>query len=81
MGAEYLIDYCIESVTEYNKREIFRVYVTDALMYMGESVANAFKGSYMGVRYVDLLDAHTDEEKTGDEIALEVIERAGLKVN
>ena len=81
MGADYLVDHCIESITEYNRRELFMVYVTDALMYMGESFANAFRGSYMSMRYADLINMHEDDEKTGDEIALDIIERAGLKVN
>ena len=56
------------------------MYVTDALMVISENTQYMFGGRVMGTRYIDLLNDH-EEEKSADEIAIDVIKRAGLKVN
>lgn len=49
-------------------------------MYLGEAVANALGGSYIPRRFGDLFDDTPKDERTADEIALDIIKRAGLQV-
>jgi len=51
----------------------YRVYVSDALFYYPQN-----KG--LTVRYYDLIFPKKEDTRTGDEIALSVISRLGLKV-
>lgn len=55
--------------------KVYRSYTADLLKVIAESV-----GASVSCRYDELIDRPKEEEKTGDEIALEVIKRAGLKV-
>ena len=74
-GSEYVIDHII---AEHNLRideKVYRSYTADLLKVIAESI-----GASVSCRYDELIDRPKEEEKTGDEIALEVIKRAGLKV-
>lgn len=50
----------------------FRVYVTDSLRLSGES-------KYLSARWLDMVRRKPEDTRTGDEIAADVIKRAGLK--
>ena len=80
IGREYLIDHCISALRAYRRSEAFQEYVADSLMYLGEAVANALGGSYIPTRFGDLFDDAPKDERTADEIALDIIKRAGLQV-
>ena len=56
---------------EYHREEAYRIYVT-------ESLSLAPQQKYLKKGYRELLSEGPKEEKTGDEIALEVILGAGL---
>lgn len=76
LGSEYVGEHV---VAEYNRRmeeRIYRSYVCDTLKCIA-----AFTGTEVEYRYAELISPPKKEpEKTGDEVALEVIERLGLKV-
>ena len=74
-GSYFVIEHM---ATEHEKRMnelIYRAYITDALKAMAESW-----GVSIMSRYVDLINREPEETKSGDDIALEVIMKAGLKV-
>ncbi len=56
------------------------MYVTDALSVIAENTSRYAGGSHMAVRWYDAINPHTEEERTGAEIAADVIRRAGLVV-
>ena len=56
------------------EEKVYRSYTGDLLKTIAESI-----GATVNYRFIELLEPPKDE-KTGDEIALEVIKRAGLKV-
>lgn len=58
------------------EERIYRSYVSDALACLAASW-----GGKIEARYIDLIDpSEADEEAlTGDEVALDVIEKCGLK--
>lgn len=66
--------------TEEAKEQAFRVYVTDALKCLSENTVRVAGGSVINVRYFDMLHPEQMDTRTGDEIAADVIKKAGLKV-
>lgn len=57
------------------EQHIYKCYTSDLLKVIAECV-----GVEVTTRFSELLNADAKEEKSADEIALEVIKRAGLKV-
>jgi hypothetical protein len=45
----------------------YRVYISDAIMTLTETVAKAFGGKYIGHRYIDYIDPPKPEENRGGE--------------
>ena len=76
MGSEYVIDHVIAEHEAHMHTEIYRSYTADMLKSIAENM-----GAEVVYRYADLIEPHTEEEETGDEIALKVIEKLGLRVN
>ena len=66
--------------------KLFRVYVTDALKLIAENtthflvpgVGPADYGSRIQQRWIELAD-HKQDDRTGDEIAADIIRGAGLR--
>ena len=54
------------------------MYVTDVLRLIGENAAAFTNGNYIPTRWIDLNTVK--EERNADEIALDIIRGAGLKV-
>lgn len=74
-GKQYVIEHVI---AEYNNRMeqlAYRSYTSDVLKAIAEMM-----GANIPKRFAELINNETVEEtKTGDEIALDVINRAGLR--
>ena len=68
MGARGYVSALPTLISERNKIAIFRVYVTDALRIIGS----------LDRRYADIIDEKPKETRTAEEIAADVIARAGL---
>lgn len=56
--------------------------MADGLKYLTESISQAFGGKYLYVSFADLIDNNKKQTvtKTGEEIAADVIKKAGLVV-
>ena len=81
MGSGYVIEHCVSAFSQRNKEKAFRIYMTDAIMCISETVANMGNGgSYMEKRYIDIIEPQ-DDEFDPDEIALDIIQRAGLRTD
>lgn len=80
MGSGYVIEHCVSAFSDMCEEKAFRSYIADGIKCISEAIANQFGGSYLQERYADIVSISRTEEKTGDEIALEVIKKAGLKV-
>ena len=57
---------------EYERDFLYKVYISDALQYAGQN-------KYPAQRFVDLLKPK--DNRTGDEVAADVISRLGLSFN
>lgn len=49
-------------------------------MLIGKNTANFAGGTFMQRRYVDFIDSSKQDDRTGEEIAADIIRRAGLEV-
>ena len=77
-----MIEHCVLAFNDFAKEKVYREYVTDALMYITETVANSFGGTYIQRRYADIMDGvQEEEEMSADEIVLDIIKRADLRVS
>ena len=66
--------------TEYQRAVACRIYITDALKVIAENTSNFAGGSTLTVRYADILNGKGSDNRTAQEIADDVIKRAGLEV-
>ena len=58
----------------------YRIYVSDALLLIGKNTANYSGGTSLRQRYVDIIGGAKRDDRTGEEIAADIIRRAGLEV-
>ena len=61
---------------------IYKRYMADGLKYVTESISQAFGGKYLYVSFFNLINNNKKQTvtKAGEEIATDVIKRAGLVV-
>ncbi len=75
LGAEYVIDHVISEHNLRFEERAYRSYVSDLLKVIAEG-----QTAEVQYRYSELIEKSEEkEEKTADEIVMEVITRAGLK--
>lgn len=75
MGSIYVIEHVIAEYEIESEEKFYKTYITDLLKTLAEINNITVSG-----RFIDLLNISPEPEKTGDEIAKDIIERAGLKV-
>lgn len=56
------------SAARFEEEQAYRVYMSDAILTVAETVARAFGGKYMGYRYIDFVEPQPEETRTGEEI-------------
>lgn len=72
--------YATAKATAEARLTAYRIYVSDALMLIGKNTAKLALGTYMPRRYVDIIGGVKQDDRTGEEIAADIIRRAGLEV-
>lgn len=60
--------YLLSKYKEYAEEVAYRVYITDSIFYYMQNKS-------ISIRYYDMLHQSPKDERTGDEIALEIIEK------
>ena len=58
----------------------YRIYVTDCLRIISENSAKMCGGSYMKAKFTDIINPKPVDKRTGEEIAADIIKRAGIEV-
>lgn len=58
----------------------YRIYVSDAMKAVAENTAKYAGGGYPTKRYADVINPVPVDRRTGEEIAVDVIKKCGLKV-
>lgn len=58
----------------------YRIYVTDCLRIIGENAAKMCGGAYVTAKFADIINPKPADNRTGEEIAADIIKRAGIEV-
>ena len=58
----------------------YRIYVCDCLRIITENTAKIGGGSYITVKLDDILNPKPVDNRTGEELAADIIKRAGIEV-
>lgn len=75
LGSQYVIEHVVAEHKNSVHDKMYKIYVTDVIKCIAESMGNE-----IDYRFIELIDSNTVDNRTGDEIALDIIKRAGLKV-
>ena len=63
------------------KRDLaYRIYVSDCLRIISENTARISNGSYVTAKFADIINPKPVDNRTGEEIAADIIKRAGIEV-
>ena len=58
----------------------YRIYVTDCLRIISENTEKMGGGSYIAAKFVDIINPKPADNRTGEEIAADIIKLAGIEV-
>ncbi|MDE7398968.1 MAG: hypothetical protein K2N06_05505 [Oscillospiraceae bacterium] len=67
--------YCIARFQKNNLDMTYRVYVTDALKLIAENTSKYAGGSYMKIRFTDIINPKPEETRTADEIITSITDK------
>ena len=58
----------------------YRIYVCDCLRIISENTAKMGGGTYITAKLADIINPKPIDKRTGEEIAADIIKRAGIEV-
>ena len=58
----------------------YRIYVTDCLRMVAKNTSIMSQGTYMESRFYDTINPKPVDNRTGEEIAADIIKQAGIEV-
>ena len=58
----------------------YRIYVADCLRIISENTAKVGGGSYITAKFADIINPKPADNRTGEEIAADIIKQAGIEV-
>ena len=62
------------------ENEVFKSYIAECLRTLTENTAKISGGSYINAKFSDIINPKPKDNRTGAEIAAEIIKKAGLEV-
>lgn len=74
-----MIEHCASEYLEKVKKKEQAYYIADCLKSINKILANHFGGEYFNTGLRDMLDPQKEDTRSGDDIARDIIKRAGLK--
>ena len=72
--------YAMARFNQHQRDLAYRIYVTDCLRMATENTAKLSQGTYTAARFYDIINPKPSDNRTGEEIAADIIERAGIEV-
>ena len=73
-------DFCISLFQKEQEDKAVKIYYAECLRIITENTAKIGGGSYIAVKLADILKPKQVENRTGEEIAADIIKRAGIEV-
>lgn len=58
----------------------YRIFVSEGLRILTENTAKMTQGAYLTVNFLDIINPKPKDERSGAEIASDVLTRAGIEV-
>ena len=80
LGWGYVKDFCISLFQKEQEEKAVKIYYAECLRIITENTAKIGGGSYITVKLDDILNPKQVENRTGEEIAADIIKRAGIEV-
>ena len=72
--------YAVARLKEKQRDEAYRIYITDSLKLITENTAHFVEGGqYITKRWIEVVENKPTDNRSGEEIAMDVIKRAGLR--
>lgn len=72
--------YAMARFNQHQRDLAYRIYVTDCLRIIIENTAKMGGGSYITAKFSDIINPRPADNRTGEEIAADIIKRAGIEV-
>ena len=68
LGIGYVIEHYISYFHKIQKEKVYQIYITDTLRLITENTAKFVGGSYIKMRYADMIEPVKKETRTPEEI-------------
>ena len=72
--------YAMARFNQHQRDLAYRIYVTDCLRIISENTAKTGGGSYITAKFSDIINPKPVDNRNGEEIAADIIKRAGIEV-
>ena len=72
--------YAIARFNQHRRDLAYRFYVSECLRMIGENTAKVSGGSYMTAKFEEIISPKPADNRTGEEIAADIINMAGIEV-
>ena len=72
--------YALARYNQHQRDLAYRIYVTDCLRMVTENTAKMSNGSYTVAKFADIINPKPVDNRTGEEIAADIIKLAGIEV-
>ena len=72
--------YAMARFNQHQRDLAYRIYVTDCLRIISENTAKMGGGSYIAAKFSDIINPNPVDNRTGEEIAADIIKRSGIEV-
>ena len=72
--------YAAARFNQHQRDLAYRIYITDCLRIISENTAKIGGGSYITAKFPDIINPKPVDNRTGEEIAADIIKRAGIEV-
>ena len=73
-------DFCISLFQKEQEDKAVKIYYAECLRVITENTAKKVDGSYITTKLSDIINPKPVEKRTGEEIAADIIKRAGIEV-
>lgn len=72
--------YAMARFNQHQRDLAYRIYVSDCLRIISENTAKIGGGSYITAKFEDIINPKPVDNRAGEEIAADIIKRAGIEV-
>lgn len=72
--------YAIARYNQHQRDLAYRIYVSECLRMVTENTAKMSNGTYTAVKFEDIINPKPVDNRTGEEIAADIIKLAGIEV-